>query len=189
MSYDFSNGLTDEQIRTVMSEMQGRDDEGLANSTTTFRNVRMKVHPESMEDADKNYTVIGERTTYKPAINIMCTHKGIILDFIYQSSLDVDISILYNQLELYGKATTEAKETDEILPDFELEIVPEKYGGAIYLSAHTPFLWCLQPEVARDVGCNMIRVFFEAENVCFYGAAEVDISAEESLKLRKENGL
>lgn len=189
MSYDFSNGLTDDEIRVIMNEMQGRDKDGLANSTTTFRNVRLKAHADSVEDADANYSVLGERTTYKPEIKIMCTSKGIVLDFIYQSALDVDISLLYNQLELYGKAMTEADENDDVLPDFELEIVPEKYNGAIYLSAHTPFLWCLQPEIARDVGCNMIRIFFENENVSFYGTKEIDISKEEALKTRRENDM
>lgn len=189
MSYDFSSGLTDNDIRTIMEEIQGRDNDGIANSVTSFRNVKLKSHPTSIEDADANYKIVGERTTYKPEARITCTAKGVIIDFIYQSALDVDISILYNQLELYGKAMTEAKETDEMLPDFELEVTPGKYGGAVFLSAHTPFLWCLQPEVARDVGCNMIRTFFETENVNFIGGPEIDISKEEALKQRRENGM
>lgn len=187
--YDYREGFSEEELRVIMQEMQGRDSDGIANSTTTFRNVKLLVNPRSQKEAEEGYEVSGSRTTYKPEIRLMSTHKGIILDFVYQSALDVDISLLYNQLELYGKAVTSANESDEKLPDFEMEIVPNKYNGAVYLSAHTPYFWCLQPEVARDIGCNMIRIFFETENVCFYGGKEIDISKEAALKARREQDM
>ena len=183
---DYSNGISAEELQTVMKEMQGRDNDGIANSITTFRNVKLLKNPKDEIEAESGFEMTGNRTTYKPEVRITSTVKGIILDFVYQSALDVDISILYNQLELYGKAISDVTEMDEILPDFELEIVPQKYNGAIYLSAHTPYFWCLQPEIARDIGCNMIRIFFENQNVCFMCGKEIDISKEEALKLRKD---
>lgn len=180
-------------LTDFLEEISGVDEKKQSKVGINFNHYIYYGKPTEEEASQENrYEEILTKSSFKPSVNFMRLGEFLIIDLIYVSSMDPEIRILFDQLELYGKNCAKYYEDEEIFPMFGLNINPYQYAQKYYIQAFAPRYWTRLPSQSLKTESNMIRILFEAKNVQLCeveGFDDFDIKAEAGRMLEKDNYL
>ena len=159
-------------IKQVLTDMCGLDDRRMTKSAITLENGIFNIKTNETE-------IVNDITLNKPSIEIE-THIDLVqIDICFVSSMDNDLKILWNNVELYGKNMNDLDEeirAKKLVPISSLTIVPSKYKGEYFAVATNPVYWAL---TSKKMGqnANVIRLLYRVNDLKFYKNDEINVDA------------
>ena len=151
----------------------------------TFDNKPKSSLTVSINYLDKNGNQLREGpnvSAFKPEIQINRLNKYCQIDLKFKTTLDNDLSAIWNLIESYKSVFENRKE--EEYPLLSITIVPNDDACHYIAVANNPIFWTLGTD--RPISGNaVISLCFEASDVIFY---EADVN-ERQLQLEIEREL
>lgn len=161
-----------QMIDEIIKAACGKNENNNPNCSLTLCTQKWSV----MED--KEPETIGEHPAYRPVLDLQKHGKFIQIDLEFPALSDIDLKIMWNMFEKYGRELDEVDDNSESIPVSALTIVPLVYEGGYYMIAINPIFWTLQPSQPGKEA-TVIRLLYEEENLNFYEASEEDINIED----------
>ena len=159
-------------VNEILNDMCGLDQRRMTKSALTLENGIFNFTKKETE-------VINSITLNKPAIEIEKHGDLIQIDICFVSSMDNDLKILWNNVELYGKNMNDLDadiRSKKLAPISSLTIVPTKYNGQYFAVGTNPIFWAL---TSKKMGqnANVVRLLYKVEDFKFYQNDDIDIEA------------
>ena len=129
----------------------------------------------NLEDEDSK--TMATISMQKPVVSIERHGNFIQLDFQFISSLDTDLKIFWNTLELYGKTCNDINADTEdtgLYVTLNIALIPDFYEGKYFATATEPVFWALTAEDIEKTP-NIIRVILPLINFEVLENTNVDI--------------
>lgn len=140
-------------------------------------------------DEQKNIVDAGNYSSYKSIVDIIRLGDYIQLDLKFKSSLDGDLSILWNILEDYAYKINHTEEFDDKEPFVSITLVSSDLLFDYFITITNPIFWSLQPEKPNEPN-NIIRMCFCLKDLLVYKSnvpAEQEIENINKALLEEEN--
>lgn len=124
---------------------------------------------------------ITSTTMQKPVISVQRHNEFVQIDFKFISSLDNDLKMLWNTLELYGKEIDSLNVEESTVPRLAsgtITLVPTQFDGKYFAVIGDPIFWSLTcPDIGESA--NVIRVLVDAEHFQIFENKGIDMEALE----------
>lgn len=161
-------------IKDVLTETCGPDDLGFAKCV-------VGVFLDILDEEGKWIRRLDELAIEKPIVQLYRMREYTQIDFIFRCQQDVDLIMIWDVLDAYGKAVQNIEEGN--YPQLTLQIAPKCYDFKYFVLAVNPIFFTLQPESPSAADCNVLRFVFNEENMTVAG---MEISNEEKEEIHRE---
>lgn len=150
-------------VKEILNEIIGLDAQRRTKSAITLEN---NIYHFDNGKVDS----ISSISLNKPSIEIERHGDFLQVDICFVSSMDNDLKILWNNVELYGKNMNDLDKeirSKQALPLCTLTIVPTKLEGKYFVAGENPIFWAL---TSKKMGqnANVIRLLYKVNNFKFY---------------------
>lgn len=181
IGHDYSNLMPElpddpeEAEKIIYQSMLGYDNENQSKVSLTLTSFKINgITKKDIEDPKKR-EILSEYSIRRPSIKITPTKGFIMLDLIFKSALDPELSIIYNHLEKHGQLMDSLAQSEEkSIPVCVITLIPTDFYGKYYYSLIDPIFWCKQPSTSLKMDNNSIRLLFVNDQEHFFISDEAD---------------